>query len=209
LRFWGQLGIQNGINTIIECIIYFHDYIIILLISILIFVVYIFLFIIFLPNLDKVSLNSHRLEIIWTVSPIFLLLFIAYPSLVLLYYIESIENSNSNINLKVVGHQWYWEYEIKDTAFEDNLKLSPTNFYTLETISCLDLPFKKIISLYVTSQDVLHSWTIPRLGIKSDAVPGRINTLYFSTSILGIFYGQCREICGSSHSFIPICCKVY
>jgi len=115
-----------------ECINYFHDYIIILLSIILFFVVYLFLKILIIKKLDKITLDSHSLEIIWTISPIILLLFIAYPSLLILYYIEAIEERSSNFSLKVIAHQWYWEYEInKDFSFEDNLKLNPVFFFIL------------------------------------------------------------------------------
>lgn len=205
MPIWGQLALQNRVNSIIECIIYFHDYIVIILLIILILSIYIILIILFKNQLDKESLESHFLEIIWTVIPIIILLFIAYPSLIILYFIEASETSNIEIRLKVIAHQWYWEYEILiEDSFDSTLKINPDNFYTLETTNYLVLPLNKIINLFITSADVIHRFTIPRFGVKVDAIPSRINILNFNVNIPGVYYGQCREICGANHRFIPI-----
>jgi len=211
MAFWGQLSFQEAFSTSIELFIYFHDYIIILLIFIFVYVTYIFFWVCKSPYRDIFSLDSHVLEFIWTIIPIFLLFLIAFPSLYLLYLIEDFYTPL--ITYKIVGHQWYWEYQGLD-FFSKNYNFISFNryivndntilFYTLDTDTRLSLPTKSNILFLVTSIDVLHSWTVPSLGVKVDAIPGRLN--YISTRNLysGVFFGQCREICGSNHRFIPI-----
>lgn len=112
--------------------------------------------------------------------------------------------------VRVVAHQWYWEYDSRhgDNRNDSALQQNPKRFYTLEATARLDIPLKKLSILYVTRADVLHCFTIPALGIKVDAVPGRTNRLSFSAQLPGKYFGQCREICGANHSFIPIQCLV-
>ena len=211
LRSWGQLGLQEGLSVPIELLNYFHDYMIIILIIILSYVTYLFIYVCSSPYSDKLNLDSHYLETIWTILPIVVLLFMAFPSLYLLYLIE--ETFNSSVTVKVVGHQWYWEYEyessILDKSFDSYMiHSSPDSsvplFYNLDVDNRLVLPTLSDILFLVTSSDVLHSWTVPALGIKIDAIPGRLNYLSSKAMYSGVFYGQCSEICGSNHRFMPI-----
>jgi len=181
---------------------------IIFLTIISVFVIYFLCLIIANSKLDKESLDSHSLETIWTVIPIIVLGFIAYPSLTILYFIESIENSQIDYNVSVIAHQWYWEYEVGTINLDSALQPNPKVFYTLEARSSLELPLNKLIALYISSADVLHSFTIPSFGVKVDAVPGRSNALYLNINLPGKYFGQCREICGANHSFIPIQCLI-
>jgi len=158
---------------------------------------------------DLNTMDSHFLETIWTVVPMIILVFIAFPSLYLLYLIE--ETTSSLVTIKVVGHQWYWEYEYSNRWFNYSFDSyivhrlpTSTIFYTLDVDNRLVLPSKVSILFLVTSSDVLHSWTVPSLGIKVDAIPGRLNYLHTFSNNSGVYFGQCREICGSNHSFIPI-----
>lgn len=206
---WGQLNFQEGIRVTIELLNYFHDYIIVILILIIFFVTYIFIYVSFSPHIDKYTVDSHVLETVWTVVPIVILLFIAFPSLYLLYLIEEV--SKPSLTVKVVGHQWYWEYQYSNSWFNysfDSYIVQELNdaplYYTLDVDNRLVLPTLANILFLVTSADVLHSWTVPTLGIKTDAVPGRLNYLTTKTLYSGVYYGQCREICGSNHSFMPI-----
>lgn len=206
---WGQLNFQEGIAVIIELLNYFHDYIIMLLLLILSFVTYIFLYVVFSPYVDKYTIDSHVLETVWTVVPIFLLFFMAFPSLYLLYLIEDV--SSSSLRVKVVGHQWYWEYQYCNSwlnySFDSYMVYENTNlplYHSLDVDNRLVLPRIINIMFLVSSADVLHSWTVPTLGIKTDAIPGRINFLYTNVVNTGVYYGQCREICGSNHRFMPI-----
>lgn len=206
--FWGQLNLQEGASVIIELINYFHDYIIRILTFILVFVTYLFFFVLYSPYSDKYTTDSHSLETIWTVLPILILLFIAFPSLYLLYLIEDV--FKPSLTVKVVAHQWYWEYQYSSGWFNysfDSYIVHDSEtplFYTLDVDNRLVLPTITNILFLVTSSDVLHSWTVPSLGIKADATPGRLNYLSTKTLHRGIFFGQCSEICGSNHSFIPI-----
>lgn len=206
---WGQLNLQEGIRVIIELLNYFHDYMIIILLLIFTFVTYMFVYVISSPYVDKYTVDSHLLETIWTVVPMVILLFIAFPSLYLLYLIEDV--SKPSLTVKVIGHQWYWEYQYSNSWFNYSFdsfivheNSSMPLFYNLDVDNRLVLPTIATILFLVTSADVLHSWTVPTLGIKADAIPGRLNYLRAKTPYSGVYYGQCSEICGSNHRFIPI-----
>lgn len=206
---WGQLNLQEGIRVTIELLNYFHDYMIVILILIMTFVTYMFGYVSVRPHIDKYTVDSHVLETVWTVVPMFILLFMAFPSLYLLYLIEEV--SKPSLSVKVVGHQWYWEYQYSNSWFNHSfdsyivqeLRDAPL-FYNLDVDNRLVLPTLANILFLITSADVLHSWTVPTLGIKVDACPGRLNYLTAKTIYSGVYYGQCREICGSNHSFMPI-----
>ena len=209
MSFWGQLNLQEGVSTVIELINYFHDYMMIILILILSFVTYLFVYIIITPRLDSYTTDSHSLETIWTVVPIVILLFMAFPSLYLLYLIE--DYSSPSLTVKVVGHQWYWEYQSSNSwmthSFDSYIVYDKPNapiFHALDVDNRLALPTLTNILFLITSADVLHSWTVPTLGIKTDAIPGRLNYLTTVTPYSGVYYGQCSEICGSNHSLMPI-----
>jgi len=201
---WGSINLINASNSLIEIIIYFHDYIIIFLSIILLFIIYFLVLNLKNNYLDKWILESHFLEFIWTVFPIIILLFIAYPSLIILYYIENSEIRISHTYRKIIAHQWYWEYENIDNQINSYLINSPKLFYTFERTDSLILPINSLIQIYITSRDVLHSFTVPSFGIKLDAIPGRLNILNFNINFPGVYYGQCSEICGANHRFIPI-----
>ena len=208
LSVWGQLNFQEGMSIVIELLNYFHDYIIVILLIILVFVTYIFAYILLTPRIDKYTLESNLLETVWTIVPMIILLFIAFPSLYLLYLIEDV--SSPSLTVKIIGHQWYWEYQYTNSWFRYSFdsyivhELSSPLYHNLDVDNRLVLPTSARILFLVTSADVLHSWTVPTLGIKVDACPGRLNYLTTITSCSGVYYGQCREICGSNHRFIPI-----
>nr|AOP18531.1 cytochrome c oxidase subunit II [Brachionus rotundiformis] len=209
MAIWGQLNLQEGMSTIMELMNYFHDYMMVFIVLILSFVTYLFGFIIFTPRLDKYTVDSHVLETVWTVVPMVILLFMAFPSLYLLYLMEDV--SNPSLTVKVVGHQWYWEYQYSNSWFNYSFdsymiyeKSDSPLFHSLDVDNRLVLPTNATILFLITSADVLHSWTVPTLGIKADAIPGRLNYLSTLTPYSGVYYGQCSEICGSNHSFMPI-----
>nr|YP_001739870.1 cytochrome c oxidase subunit II [Brachionus plicatilis]BAG12883.1 cytochrome c oxidase subunit II [Brachionus plicatilis] len=206
---WGQLNLQEGMSTIMELMNYFHDYMMTFIVLILSFVTYMFAFVIISPRLDKYTVDSHILETVWTVIPMLILLFMAFPSLYLLYLMEDV--SNPSLMVKVVGHQWYWEYQYSNSWFNYSFdsymvyeKSDSPLYHALDVDNRLVLPTNANILFLITSADVLHSWAIPTLGIKADAVPGRLNYLSTMTPYSGVYYGQCSEICGSNHSFMPI-----
>ena len=142
-------------------------------------------------------------------APVFVLFIIAVPSLKVLYLID--DPFSPNLTIKAIGHQWYWSYEYSDFPdIEFNSYILPESDLTLsdrrllETDNRLVVPVDSKIRVITTAADVIHSWTIPSMGVKADAVPGRLNQTIFSTNRTGIFYGQCSEICGANHRFIPI-----
>ena len=176
--------------------------------------------------------HANILEIIWTIIPAFLLILIGLPSFTLLYSLENINMNTNEMSLKIIGHQWYWSYEYlkpqinlftnleqnlytenlstdTNVAFEsyliaeDDLNL-PGTFRLLETDKKVILPIQSSIRLLVTAADVLHSWSVPSFGIKIDACPGRISQGFLNIKRGGTFYGQCSEICGINHGFMPI-----
>lgn len=213
MTYWGQLGFQDASSPLIEQIIFFHDHAIFSIIIVLTIVIYISLALI----INKFScLNiteSQKIETIWTIAPAIILLLLAVPSLRLLYLLD--ETNNPLITIKTIGHQWYWRYEYSDfTNIEFDSYIVPSTdltlgeFRLLETDHHLILPIKINTRIIVSSTDVIHSWTIPSLGVKVDAVPGRLNQLILYSSKAGLFYGQCSEICGANHSFIPITLEV-
>lgn len=203
--------LQEGSTVSIELIIYFHDYIIFLLLVIIGFVSYIFVLLTSVSYLDKYIVESHFLEFAWTVIPIVFLLLIAFPSLYLLYLTEDF--SNSLVTIKAVAHQWYWEYEhgsLQRDSFDSYIitSVNPNLIRNLDVDNRLSIPVGLTSTVLVTSADVLHSWTVPAFGSKADAIPGRLNYLRVTPVQTGVFYGQCSELCGSNHSYMPIVVEV-
>lgn len=206
---WAQLGFQDRSSPLIEQLIFFHDHALLILILITSIVGYFMLSLFFNSYVNRFLLDGQIIEIIWTVVPAFILIILALPSLRLLYLID--ERTEPSLTLKAVGHQWYWRYEYSDfNSVEFDSYMVPTNslaegdFRLLEVDNRIVLPYFTQVRLLITAADVLHSWTIPSLGVKADAVPGRLNQLNFILNRPGVFFGQCSEICGANHSFIPI-----
>jgi len=202
---WEQLNFQDRNNPLIEQLIFLHDHIIRILILIIIPVTYII--ILFIRTKKTIIFQeNHELEILWTILPGLILILIAFPSLRLLYITE--ENESNPISIKVMGHQWYWSYEYSNFFnLEFDSFMTPTRkkiFRLLETDNAIWLPIKSFATLFISSTDVLHSWTIPALGLKIDASPGRLNSTSLFNYKPGLYFGQCSEICGTNHSFIPI-----
>lgn len=206
---WAQLGLSNSASPLIEQLIFFHDHAILILILITTLVGYFIITLIFNSFINRYLLDGQMIEIIWTVLPAIILIILALPSLRLLYLID--ETTEPSITLKTVGHQWYWSYEYSDfNDIEFDSYIIPTNSLNEGEIRLLEvdnrvvLPYLTQIRLLVRAADVIHSWTIPTIGVKADAIPGRLNQLNLLFNRPGIFYGQCSEICGANHSFIPI-----
>nr|ATY48733.1 cytochrome c oxidase subunit II [Gynaephora aureata] len=206
---WSNLNLQNSASPLMEQIIFFHDHTLIILIMITILISYLMVNLLFNKFTNRFLLESQMIELIWTILPTITLIFIALPSLRLLYLLN--ELNNPLITLKSIGHQWYWSYQYSDFSnieFDsymiqpNNMKLN--NFRLLDVDNRIILPMNNQIRIMVTATDVIHSWTIPSLGVKIDANPGRLNQTNFFINRPGIFYGQCSEICGTNHSFMPI-----
>nr|WIL96418.1 cytochrome c oxidase subunit II [Pseudomiza obliquaria] len=206
---WSNLNLQNGASPLMEQIIFFHDHTLIILIMITILVGYLMFSLFFNKYINRFLLEGQMIELIWTILPAITLIFIALPSLRLLYLLD--ELNNPLITLKSIGHQWYWSYEYSDfqnIEFDSYMitttELSTNNFRLLDVDNRIILPMNNQIRIMVTATDVIHSWTVPSLGIKIDANPGRLNQTNFFINRPGIYFGQCSEICGANHSFMPI-----
>uniref|UniRef100_UPI0030E4B509 cytochrome oxidase subunit II n=1 Tax=Bregmatothrips sinensis TaxID=3045418 RepID=UPI0030E4B509 len=198
----------------------FHDYTMMFLSMITSFI---FLIIFRITKLKNTNLNfkeNINLEIIWTILPMLILFLIAYPSIYYLYLFDL--SYNPSISVKVIGAQWYWIYELMEKSEKLNTdsymildnELMKKNVYKmgwrlLETDTRLSIPYSTEIQFIVTSYDVIHSFSIPELGLKMDAIPGRLNTTNLMILRPGLYYGQCTEICGTGHSFMPISMEAY
>nr|WQM47352.1 cytochrome c oxidase subunit 2 [Forficulitermes planifrons] len=206
---WLNLTLQDSASPVMEQLIFFHDHALMIMLMIITTVFYTMISIIRNKQTSRFILEGQMIETVWTIAPAIILVFIAIPSLRLLYLMDEIHNPV--MTLKAVGHQWYWSYEYSDfTKLEfDSYMIQqedqPINtFRLLDTDNRIVLPMNSPIRMIVTAADVLHSWTIPSLGVKTDATPGRLNQVSFSINRPGLLYGQCSEICGANHSFMPI-----
>nr|AAX58179.1 cytochrome oxidase subunit II [Anopheles minimus A] len=206
---WANLGLQDSSSPLMEQLNFFHDHTLLILTMITILVGYIMGMLLFNKFTNRYLFHGQTIEIIWTVLPAIILMFIAFPSLRLLYLMDEI--NTPSITLKSIGHQWYWSYEYSDFLnLEFDSYMIPTNeletngFRLLDVDNRIVLPMNNQIRILVTATDVLHSWTVPSLGVKVDATPGRLNQINFLINRPGLFFGQCSEICGANHSFMPI-----
>nr|BAA88448.1 cytochrome oxidase subunit II [Salganea taiwanensis ryukyuanus] len=206
---WSNMNLQDSASPIMEQLIYFHDHALLIIVMILSVVTYMMVTLIYNNFTNRFLLEGQLIEVTWTIAPAIILIFIAVPSLRLLYLMDEI--NNPTITLKTIGHQWYWSYEYSDfLKVEFDSYMIPQNEMSGKTFRLLDvdnrasLPMNSFIRIIITATDVLHSWTVPSLGVKADATPGRLNQTSFLISRPGVFYGQCSEICGANHSFMPI-----
>nr|YP_009338585.1 cytochrome c oxidase subunit II [Simulium variegatum]YP_009544253.1 cytochrome c oxidase subunit II [Simulium maculatum]YP_009919080.1 cytochrome c oxidase subunit II [Simulium noelleri]AAC64099.1 cytochrome oxidase subunit II [Simulium piperi]ABB83934.1 cytochrome oxidase II [Simulium hunteri]ABB83945.1 cytochrome oxidase II [Simulium vandalicum]ABB83949.1 cytochrome oxidase II [Simulium tormentor]ABB83950.1 cytochrome oxidase II [Simulium venustum]ABB83951.1 cytochrome oxidase II [Simu len=206
---WSNLGLQDSASPLMEQLNFFHDHTLLILIMITILVGYLMFMLFFNKFTNRFLLHGQTIEIIWTILPAIVLMFIALPSLRILYLLDEI--NSPAITLKTIGHQWYWSYEYSDFLnLEFDSYMVPTNeletngFRLLDVDNRIVLPMNTQIRILVTAADVLHSWTVPALGVKVDGTPGRLNQTNFLMNRPGLFFGQCSEICGANHSFMPI-----
>ena len=213
-----QVSFQEPASPVMEGIINLHNDLLAFMIAITLFVVWILYraltnFVRPVSSKTKVWLmpeNATILEIVWTIAPSLILVSVAVPSFALLYAMDEV--IDPALTIKAVGHQWYWSYEYsdydKDIEFdsymvnEEDLKIGDLRL--LEVDHRVVVPVNTHVRILITSADVLHSWAIPSLGVKTDAVPGRLNQTSLFVKRPGLFYGQCSEICGVNHAFMPI-----
>ena len=209
-----QMWFQPAASPIMERIIEFHDLIFVFEVSIVLLVLGLMAYIIIRFNSKSnpvPSKTTHNtiLEVAWTAVPLLILIIIAVPSMKLLYYADRIEDSE--MTLKVIGSQWYWSYEYPDNGgfsfdsviIEDE-DLKPGQPRLLSVDNSVVLPAGTNIRLLFTATDVIHSWAVPSLGLKLDAVPGRVNESWIRINSEGDYYGMCSELCGINHGFMPI-----
>nr|WAJ48510.1 cytochrome c oxidase subunit II [Pleroneura sp. 1 GYN-2021b] len=206
---WMDMNLQDAASPLMEQLTFFHDHAMMILFMITMLVGYNLTTLIFNKYTNRFLLEEQNIELIWTILPAITLIFIAMPSLRLLYLLDEI--NTPLITIKTIGHQWYWSYEYSD--FENIMfdsYMVPTNELKMNEFRLLDvdnrtvLPMNTQIRVLVNAADVLHSWAIPALGIKVDATPGRLNQTSLNINRPGLFFGQCSEICGANHSFMPI-----
>nr|YP_010507346.1 cytochrome c oxidase subunit II [Amphionides reynaudii]UXG18825.1 cytochrome c oxidase subunit 2 [Amphionides reynaudii] len=206
---WSALGFQDSASPLMEQLTFFHDHAMLVLILITTLVGYMLMSLFSNKLTNRFLLEGQTIEIIWTVMPALILIFIALPSLRLLYLLDEV--NTPSVTLKAIGHQWYWSYEYSDfLQVEFDSYMIPTNELDNSSFRLLDVdnrtvvPMNTQIRVLVSAADVIHSWTVPSLGVKADAVPGRLNQISFTVTRPGLFFGQCSEICGANHSFMPI-----
>nr|BAH70424.1 cytochrome oxidase subunit 2 [Plica plica] len=204
-----QLGFQDAASPIMEELLHFHDHALMIVFLISALVLYTIMLMMTTPLTHTNTMDAQEVEMIWTILPAIILVLIALPSLRILYLMDEI--NNPHLTIKTLGHQWYWSYEYtdyEDLSFDSYMTptqdLSSGMFRLLEVDNRVVIPMESPIRMLISAEDVLHSWAVPALGIKTDAIPGRLNQTTFITSHPGMYYGQCSEICGSNHSFMPI-----
>nr|YP_009048669.1 cytochrome c oxidase subunit II [Anourosorex squamipes]AHZ18287.1 cytochrome c oxidase subunit II [Anourosorex squamipes] len=204
-----QLGLQDATSPIMEELTNFHDHALMIVFLISTLVLYLISSMLTTKLTHTSTMDAQAVETIWTILPAIILVLIALPSLRILYMMDEI--NNPTLTVKTVGHQWYWSYEYTDydeLNFDSYMiptsELKPGDLRLLEVDNRAVLPMEMTIRMLVTSEDVLHSWAVPSLGLKTDAIPGRLNQTTLLATRPGLYYGQCSEICGSNHSFMPI-----
>jgi len=213
-----EMNLQPAITPIAERVRSFHDLLLWIITLITVFVLGLLLYVCYRFNESRNPVPSKRthntlLEVVWTAVPVLILVIIAVPSFKLLYF--SRVTPPADLTIKAIGHQWAWSYEYPDNGnftFDANLvqteDLKPGQLRLLETDNHLVLPAGKIVRVLVTAIDVIHSWALPAAGTKVDAIPGRLNELWVQIKEPGIYYGQCSELCGAGHGFMPITVEV-
>nr|AIM19612.1 cytochrome c oxidase subunit II [Tribolium castaneum]AIW64843.1 cytochrome c oxidase subunit II [Tribolium castaneum]QXX99460.1 cytochrome c oxidase subunit 2 [Tribolium castaneum] len=206
---WKLLMLQDSASPLMEQLSFFHDHTLLILVIITILVGQMMAGLFVNKLTHRFLLEGQMIELIWTVLPAITLIFIALPSLRLIYILD--ETNNPTITIKTIGHQWYWSYEysdFKNIEFDSYMipqnEMNNFNFRLLDVDNRMTIPFLSQIRILVSAADVIHSWTIPSLGVKIDATPGRLNQTSFISTRSSLMYGQCSEICGANHSFMPI-----
>lgn len=201
---WNRLFFHSPTTFLMEVVVTIHDYVMIFLTSVLAVVLISIVYSFYSSHFRLNFLERHQLERVWTVTPFVLLVFIVIPSLNSLYILDTC--LFCGLTLNIIGHQWYWRYFFKDlnAYFDSYIEVGSNYLRLVEVDNRLVVPTFIPIRFLVSSADVIHSWTIPRFGVKIDAVPGRMNQFCFSRKRSGLFFGQCSEICGANHRFIPI-----
>nr|ABW71581.1 cytochrome oxidase subunit II [Basilornis mirandus] len=203
-----QFGFQDASSPIMEELMQFHDHALMVALAICSLVLYL-LTLTLTGKLSSSSVDAQEIELVWTILPAAVLIMLALPSLRILYMMDEI--NEPDLTLKAIGHQWYWTYEytdFKELTFDSYMiptsDLPLGHFRLLEVDHRVIVPTESKVRVIVTADDVLHSWAVPSLGVKTDAIPGRLNQTAFLASRPGVYYGQCSEICGANHSFMPI-----
>jgi cytochrome c oxidase subunit 2 len=213
-----QLGFQNAASEGMRDIVNFHNNLLLpIIIAISVFVLFLMIYASVRfrasknPNPSKTTHNV-AVEVLWTLIPCLILIVMAVPSFKILYKQDTIPKAD--LTIKAVGYQWYWGYEYPDENVifesymikEEDLKENQPRLLAVDNE--VVVPVNKVVKVLITANDVLHAWALPSFGVKRDAVPGRINETWFKAEKVGTYYGQCSELCGIQHAFMPIAVRV-
>jgi cytochrome c oxidase subunit 2 len=212
-----QLGFQQAASPIMENVHWFHDFLLIIITGITLLVLALLLIVIFRFNaranpVPSKTTHNTLLEVAWTVIPVIILVAIAMPSFRLLF--AQLTIPPADVTIKATGKQWFWSYDYPDNGFSfDSLMLQdnerkPDQPRLLSVDNEIVVPVNKVVRVQVIGGDVIHAFAVPSFGIKIDAVPGRLNETWFRAVREGVFYGQCSELCGKDHAFMPITVRV-
>lgn len=209
-----QLGLQAAATPVMEDLTAFHDFLMVIITAIVLLVTALLIIVMVRFNRKAnptPSRTTHNtaIEVIWTVVPVMILVMIAIPSFRLLY--KQLSVPEAELTVKATGYQWYWGYEYPDNgdvSFDSNMvadaDLQPGQPRLLTADNPLVVPVDTTVRVIVTGADVIHSWAVPSFGVKIDAIPGRLNETWFRVEKPGTYYGQCSELCGQSHAFMPV-----
>jgi cytochrome c oxidase subunit II len=214
-----QLGLQDAGTPVMEDIVWFHDYLLLgIITAIALFVLVLLLIIMVRFNATRnptPSRTTHNtlIEVLWTAIPVLILVVIAIPSFKLLFY--QLNLPPADVTVKATGNQWFWSYTYPDNGnFEFNSilvptdKLKPGQLRLLTVDNEMVVPVNKVVRVQTIGADVIHAFAVPSFGIKIDSVPGRLNETWFKATREGVYYGQCSELCGRDHAFMPIAVRV-
>ena len=208
-----QLGLQAGVTPVMDDIIWFHDFLLWVIAAIAFFVLALLVIVVVKFNaranpVPSRTTHNTTIEVAWTVVPVLILVAIAVPSFRLLFY--QLNTPAADLTVKATGKQWFWSYSYPDSKFEfDSLMvadkdLKPDQPRLLTVDNEMVVPVNKVVRVLTTGADVIHSWAVPSFGVKIDAVPGRVNETWFKAEREGTYYGQCSQLCGRDHAFMPI-----
>ena len=213
-----QLGFQEAASESMRDIINFHNNLLVpIIIAISVFVLFLLVYACIRFRASKNPIPSKRthnvtVEVLWTLIPCLILIVMAVPSFKILYKQDAIPKAD--LTIKAIGYQWYWGYEYPDENLvfdsymieEKDLKANQPRLLAVDNE--VVVPVGKVVKVLITANDVLHAWALPSFGVKRDAVPGRINETWFKAEKVGTYYGQCSELCGIKHAFMPIAVRV-
>lgn len=210
-----QVGFQEAVTPIMETVHQFHNLLLIIMSGVVLTVFLLLLYVIFRYNARANPVPSNTthntlIEIVWTAIPLIILMVIGIPSIKLIYYSDTVEEPEMTI--KAIGHQWYWSYSYpkEDIEFDSrmipdkDIDLSKNQMRLLSVDEPIYIPVDTTVRILTTSEDVLHSFAVPSFGVKRDSVPGKLNEMWVKVNKEGTYYGQCSELCGMQHGFMPI-----
>jgi cytochrome c oxidase subunit 2 len=212
-----ELGFQQSATPVMDDVVWFHDFLLWVIAAIALFVLVLLVIVMLRFNaranpVPSRTTHNTAIEVIWTVVPVLILVAVAVPSFRLLFY--QLKIPPADVTVKVTGKQWFWSYRYPDSKFEfDSLMLQdkdrkPGQPRLLAVDNEMVVPVNKVVKVLVTGADVIHSFAVPSFGIKIDAIPGRLNETWFKAEREGMYYGQCSQLCGRDHAFMPIAVHV-